>query len=274
MITAEQKTKELRLRASVRAAGQALIAFSGGVDSTYLLKITHDELGADAVAVTSASCLVPASELADAREFCEQEGIELIVCNTAPLEIPGFAENSPERCYLCKTMLLTTFRELARERGIAHVFDGSNVDDLGDWRPGLRALREQKIESPLIECGFTKADIRACAHVAGLKVWDKPSAACLASRIKTGERITPERLARINAAEQYLHEQGLRQVRVRLLPGEVARIEVDEGGRALFAAASELREQAIARLLELGFATVEPEIALYRTGNMNASLSR
>jgi len=262
--------KEKRLRAYLREAGDALVAFSGGVDSTYLLKVAHDELGARAVAVTAASCLVPAEELDDAREFCAQEGIELIVCEATPLEVPGFAENSPERCYLCKTALLTSFKKLARELGIAHVFDGSNVDDTGDWRPGLRALREQGIESPLLICGLTKDDIRTGARELGLKAWDKPSAACLASRIKTGEAITPERLARTCAAERYLHELGVRQVRVRLLPGEVARIEADEVGRALLMASPELRQQTAATLQELGFAEVEPEIALYHPGAMNA----
>jgi len=273
MITKEQQEKEQRLRAYLRTAQRVLVAFSGGVDSTYLLKVAHDELGANALAVMATSCLTPASELADANQFCEQEGIELIVHDTTPLEIPGFTENSPERCYLCKAALMTAFRELARERGITHVFDGSNVDDLGDWRPGLRALREQGIESPLIIGGFTKEDIRACAHGAGLKAWDKPSAACLASRIAAGETITPQRLARIDAAEQYLHELGLRQVRVRLLceepSGDRARIEADEKGRALLMASPELRSQITAHLKGLGFGAVEPEIALYRTGSMN-----
>jgi len=273
MITAEQREKERCLRASVHALGRVLVAFSGGVDSTYLLNIAHDELGASALAVISTSPLVPAREQDAARAFCEQEGIELIVCDTAPLEVAGFAENTPERCYLCKIALMATFKKRARERGITQVLDGSNIDDTGDWRPGLRAVRELGIKSPLIECGFSKEDIRACAQAAGLEVWNKPSAACLASRIKTGEAITPERLARIDAAEWYLQEQSLRQVRVRLLSGgpsgDQARIEADAEGCALLDASPELRERVRTHLLSLGFGKVEPGITLYRTGSMN-----
>ena len=267
--------KELRLRAYLRKADSALIAFSGGVDSTYLLKVAHDELGDRALAATAVSCLTPAGELDCACEFCEREGIELIVeRDLAPLDVPGFAENTSERCYLCKTALMTVFKELARARGVAHVFDGSNCDDTGDWRPGLRAVREQSVESPLIECGFYKDDIRTRARALGLDVWDKPSAACLASRVRTGEPITSQRLELIDAAERYLRDLGLRQLRVRLLregpAGAVARIEADEEGRALLAAAPELRPQVIAALLDLGFGEVEPDIAPYRSGAMNA----
>ncbi|MCL2881597.1 MAG: ATP-dependent sacrificial sulfur transferase LarE [Coriobacteriia bacterium] len=274
MITAEQKEKERCLRAYLCAAERVVVAFSGGVDSTYLLKVAHDELSTNALAVTSVSCLVPANEHDDARKFCDQEGIELVVRETAPLEVPGFAGNSPERCYLCKTSLLVEFKELARARGISLVLDGSNIDDLGDFRPGLRAVHEQGVESPLIECGFTKVDIRACARELGLKAWDKPSAACLASRIASGEEITPERLARIDAAEQYLHGLGIRQVRVRLLRGglpgdELARIEADEEGRTLLLSSPGSLALAIAYLLKLGFAAVEPEVALYHSGSMN-----
>lgn len=266
-----RQAKLAQLRSWLREAGRVLIALSGGVDSTLLAKVAHDELGAGAVAVTVCSCLLPARELAAARAFCEAEGIEHLCYEAAPLEVPGLADNTPERCYLCKRALMGALARVAAELGVAHVLDGSNVDDRGQDRPGMRALRELGVESPLVICGFSKDDIRECAHALGLAVWDRPSAACLASRVLTGETLSEERLARIDAAEDFLRDLGLRQLRVRLLTGDAARIEADEEGRRMLAQAPELRARVDARLRELGFADVEPEVAAYRSGSMNVT---
>ena len=249
-------------------AGSVAVAFSGGVDSTLLLDIAHEVLGADAIAITAKISSLPEAELDAARTFCAERGIAHLVVEHDVLAIPGFAENPHDRCYICKRSLFSAMKDAAREEGCAVVVDGSNIDDEGDYRPGMRALAELGIRSPFRELGLSKADIRRIARGRDLTVWGKPSAACLASRIPYGERITAEKLARVEAAETYLHGLGFSQLRVRS-HGDLARIEVPASDIAV---ASELHEEIAKALKMLGFAYVALDLQGFRSGSMNEAL--
>jgi uncharacterized protein len=246
------------------------VAFSGGVDSTLLLKAAHDELREKAIAVTARSCSFPERELKEAAAFCESEGIEHVICDSEELEIEGFSENPKNRCYLCKNELYGKIWKEARARGIEHVADGSNIDDEGDYRPGLTAASEQGVVSPLRAAHMSKDDIRAISRELGLATWDKQSFACLASRFPYGEGITREKLGTVDKAEQYLLDIGLRQVRVRR-HGDVARIETDEPG-ILALMEKPVRTSVHEKLKEYGFAYVSLDLLGYRTGSMNETL--
>ena len=262
--------KKQRLEEYLRALGSVMVAFSSGVDSTFLLKVAHDVLGGKAAAVTARSCSFPARELNEAKAFCEANGIEQIIVESEELSIEGFRENPKNRCYLCKRELFTKIRDLAKERGFACVAEGSNMDDNGDYRPGLVAVAELEIKSPLREAKLTKEDIRALSRELGLPTWDKPSFACLASRFVYGETITEEKLAMVDKAEQRLLDLGFRQVRVRI-HGDIARIEVerDQFEKLLRPeTASELDRY----LRELGFLYVTLDLGGYQMGSMNRGL--
>ena len=265
-LNADAKLKLLRER--LRGIGSAVVAFSSGVDSTFLLRVAHEELGERVVAATIRSHTFPKRELDEAAAFCRAEGVRHAVIESEELDIPGFAENPPDRCYHCKRELFSKLLAFARENALASVLEGSNLDDDGDYRPGRRAIQELGIASPLHEAGLTKAEIRALSREMGLPTSDKPSFACLASRFPYGEGITVERLTRVERAEQYLLDLGFGQVRVRS-HGDLARIELCA---ADIPKAVEQREKIHAALKELGFAYVTLDLRGYRTGSMNEVL--
>jgi uncharacterized protein len=242
------------------------------VDSTFLLASCKEALPGDLVAVTGRSHSFPARELSAAKELAASLGLKHVVVDSEELDLPGFSANPPNRCYLCKRELFGKIQAVAKELGLAAVVEASNLDDQGDFRPGLRALSELGVVSPLRDCGLDKSDVRALSRHLGLPNWDKPSFACLASRFPYGELITPERLDRIDRAETFLLGLGVRQVRVRFHDhGELARVETDEDGLALIMAPGR-RQEVLSKLKGLGFIYVTLDLGGYLSGSMNLSL--
>lgn len=267
--TAEQEKFE-HLKKYLGQLGSAAVAFSGGVDSAFLLKTAHDVLGSRVAAVTIQSRIFPKRELSEAEQFCRQYGIRQILCEVDEQSIDGFSHNPHNRCYLCKHKMLEQVIETAQKAQLVYVIEGSNLDDDGDYRPGRQAVAELGIKSPLREAGLTKTQIRALSRQMGLPTWDKPSFACLASRFVYGETITPEKLAMVEKGERLLLDLGFHQVRVRL-HGLMARIELlPEDFEQLLQA--DLRECIVNNFLEYGFTYVSLDLKGYRTGSMNEGL--
>ncbi len=271
-LTIDQQNKLDRLKEYIRDLGSLAVGFSGGVDSTFLLFVAHGVLGDKVIAVTEADASVPERELKETKAFCDEHGIRQIVCRANPLKDEGYRLNTPDRCYFCKHGIFTEVKKIADENNIAYMAEGSNLDDIGDYRPGLRAAAELSVKSPLREAGLTKTDIRMISKALGLPTWSKPSYACLASRFVYGEEITEEKLGMIDQAEQFLIENGFLEERVRM-HGNLARIEVPAKDIERLAD-EEIRESVYKRFKEIGFMYVTLDMMGYRLGSMNEMLKR
>ena len=259
------------LKLYIKKLGSVAVAFSSGVDSTFLLYAAHDALGDRAIALTGVSYSFPAREKNESEEFCEKLGVKQIYIETDELSMPEYASNPKDRCYYCKKNLFSQMLETAKAQGIEYVAEGSNLDDEGDYRPGLKAIAELKVLSPLRDVGFTKAEIRAMSEKLGLPTASKPSFACLASRVPYGETITKEKLGKIEQAEQLLLEEGFSQFRVRIHGEDLARIELlpEDINRMLD---EELRLRIYDKLKSFGFSYVSLDLRGYHMGSMNEKI--
>lgn len=259
-----------KLKVYLSSLQSVAVAFSGGVDSTFLLKAAHDLLGDNVIAVTARSCSFPDRELNESAAFTKAEGILHIICESEELEIDGFCNNPVNRCYLCKKELFTKIRDIADKNNIKYIAEGSNIDDNGDYRPGLMAVSELDIKSPLRTAGLSKQEIRALSKEMGIPTWNKQSFACLSSRFVYGEKITKEKLKMVEQSEQLLLDLGFHQVRVRI-HGDLARIEVTQDEFAKFLIPS-VNKTVYSKLKEFGFKYVSLDLYGYRTGSMNETL--
>ncbi len=270
MTDATLGTKLDALKRLIAEMRSVIVAYSGGVDSTFVTAVARDVLSDRALAITGVSPSIPQSEVREAKELARGIGIAHELIDTQEMDDPNYVANNPSRCFHCKDELYGRLIGIARERGFDHVIDGCNLDDTGDFRPGRRAAAQHGVRSPLVEAGLTKEDIRALSRERGLPTWDKPAMACLSSRIPYGTPVTVEALGRIADAEAYLRSLGLRQLRVRHYE-DVARIETDEAGLELLIAR---RAEVVERLKALGYLYVTLDLAGYRSGSLNLPLGR
>lgn len=262
------ENKFRKLKEYLKSLNTTAIAFSSGVDSTFLLKTAHEVLGEGVIALTAKSSIFPERELDEAIEFCKKEHIEHVILDFEPLQIEEFYVNPANRCYVCKKNLYKQFIKIAREHKIEHILEGSNIDDERDYRPGMQAVRELGIKSPLQTVQLTKDEIRILSQQMNLHAWEKPSYACLASRFVYGEHITEEKLKMVEKAEQLLFESGFKQMRVRIHEN-IARIEVMPEE---FEKLMQLREKIVSGLKKYGFNYITMDLTGYRTGSMNETL--
>lgn len=260
------------LKNNIKKLKSVAVAYSGGVDSTFLLKVAHDILGDKAIAVTAKSSTYPEREFNEAKKFAEEIGVKHIVIVSEELEIEGFSKNPTNRCYFCKKELFTKIKDVARQNNVEKILDGSNLDDIKDYRPGMEAAKELDIISPLKEAELSKKDIRELSKSMGLKTWNKPSFACLSSRVPYGSEITMSKLKMIEISEQFLLDLGFRQVRVRH-HGDIARIEISPEERQRFFNL-ELMDKVADKLKNIGFKYVTLDLLGYRTGSMNEVLTK
>jgi len=272
LLTDELQEKLAKLEEYIRELGSLAIGFSGGVDSSFLLAVAHEVLGDNVIAVTGADASVPEREVNEAIAFCKERGIRHIICKVDPLQEEGYRNNSPDRCYFCKHGIFTEVKRIADEYGIKYMAEGSNMDDIGDYRPGLRAAAELSVKSPLREARLNKSEIRIISRAMGLPTWSKPAYACLASRFVYGEEITEKKLHMIDRAEQFLIEHGFFEERVRM-HGNIARIEVPPLDITRLAADG-VREEVYEELRKIGFLFVTLDLKGYRLGSMNATLQQ
>ncbi len=271
-LNSEIQAKYLQLQSILRELGSVVIGYSGGVDSTLLLKVAVDTLGDNTLAVIGKSETYPTREYEEAIRLAKSFGAQYIEVRTEETDNLKFQENPPDRCYFCKTELFSRLTTIAQERGIPWIADGTITDDVGDFRPGMRAKKELNVRSPLLEANLSKNEVRELSHQLGLPTWDKQSFACLSSRFPYGQGITKEALMKIDAAETLLRDLGFRSFRVRHHDDKTARIEVgkDEIGR-LFD--DKIRTTIVEQLKTLGFTYVTLDLQGYRTGSMNEVLS-
>ena len=263
--------KKARLAAELKKMESLLVAFSGGVDSAFLLAVAHEALGKKVLAVTAVSPIHPLRERTEAVSFAREKDIPHLLISSHETDLPEFLANTPDRCYHCKKALCKTLQKIARERSIQHVAHGVNVDDLDDYRPGLQAAVEAGIKAPLMDENLNKAEIRQLSKAMGLPQWDKPSMACLATRLPYGSVITPKKLKMIETAEAFLQDKGLRTLRVRH-HGTVARIEVGATERDLILN-DVIRKDIIKEFRHMGFDHIALDLEAFMSGKMNRSIN-